>query len=192
MRRFGRWMFNGLAVMSLLLFLAIVSLWIRSYQRSDTLVYPTAQDQKWLWAGRGSLTFMFLRDPPYGATKLGPEYFTTRPQADDPSDDPIGPAVVHNWRFAGFRWYEGQGGAITSGNPPRGGGYTTYMTEPPRRIVQLPLWFLSVFLLILPARKLALGLRGRRLPGHCPKCGYNVSGVCPECGKPIENVVQAK
>jgi len=170
MRRFGRWMFNGLAVMSLLLFLAIVSLWIRSYQRSDTLVYPTAQDQKWLWAGRGSLTFMFLRDPPYGATKLGPEYFTTRPQADDPSDDPIGPAVV----------------------PPSGGGYTTYMTEPPRRIVQLPLWFLSVFLLILPARKLALGLRGRRLPGHCPKCGYNVSGVCPECGKPIENVVQAK
>lgn len=34
-------------------------------------------------------------------------------------------------------------------------------------------------------------LHGRRiLPGHCQKCGYdltgNVSGICPECGKPCE------
>jgi predicted amidophosphoribosyltransferase len=33
--------------------------------------------------------------------------------------------------------------------------------------------------------------RDRRTPpGHCPKCGYNltgnVSGICPECGTPIQ------
>jgi predicted amidophosphoribosyltransferase len=32
--------------------------------------------------------------------------------------------------------------------------------------------------------------RRRIPPGHCQKCGYdltgNVSGICPECGTPVE------
>ena len=49
----------------------------------------------------------------------------------------------------------------------------------------VPLWTL-ILLALLPACWLWL-LDRRRPPGHCPKCGYdltgNTSGLCPECGR---------
>lgn len=50
--------------------------------------------------------------------------------------------------------------------------------------IQSPLWFLS---LVVLAPTAMLWIRNWRVaPGHCGKCGYdltgNVSGRCPECG----------
>ncbi len=54
-------------------------------------------------------------------------------------------------------------------------------------ITVVPLWIL---LLLAAIPTVVLWLRDRRYPpGHCRKCGYdltgNVSGICPECGTAI-------
>ena len=56
------------------------------------------------------------------------------------------------------------------------------------RVVFVPLW--SLFLLAaIPTALLIWRDRRRIPPGHCQKCGYNltgnVSGICPECGAKI-------
>ena len=54
--------------------------------------------------------------------------------------------------------------------------------------VGLPLWFVLAITAI-PTAILFYRDRRRIPPGHCQKCGYNltgnVSGICPECGEPI-------
>lgn len=54
----------------------------------------------------------------------------------------------------------------------------------------LPLWIPILVLGGLSGRRFYLDRRLRIPPGHCKKCGYdltgNVSGVCPECGTAIE------
>lgn len=54
--------------------------------------------------------------------------------------------------------------------------------------VSIPLW-MPLALIGLPTVLLFWRDRGRIPPGHCQKCGYdltgNVSGVCPECGERI-------
>jgi len=61
-------------------------------------------------------------------------------------------------------------------------------------IVTVPYWWLAVVTAILPAitgTQLVRGMRRRRriFRGMCRKCGYDLrgsSGVCPECGTKIE------
>jgi hypothetical protein len=53
----------------------------------------------------------------------------------------------------------------------------------------VPLWIPFVVLAVPTA--LLWSLDRRRIPpGHCRKCGYNltgnVSGICPECGTPVK------
>ena len=48
--------------------------------------------------------------------------------------------------------------------------------------------FVALLTLILPTLWLWRWRRNRRLPGHCPSCGYDLrasKGKCPECGKLI-------
>ena len=57
------------------------------------------------------------------------------------------------------------------------------------RFVFIPLW--AFFCLVgVPTAALFWRDRRRPKPGHCRKCGYdltgNVSGVCPECGRACE------
>ena len=56
-----------------------------------------------------------------------------------------------------------------------------------RWAVALPLW-IPFLLVTVPTAILWWRDRRRISPGHCQKCGYdltgNVSGVCPECGEP--------
>ena len=55
--------------------------------------------------------------------------------------------------------------------------------------VSLPAWLPALLFAILPTFRAMSALRAcaRPGPGHCQKCGYdltgNVSGVCPECGQ---------
>ena len=57
-------------------------------------------------------------------------------------------------------------------------------------IVRFPVWILALAVGI-PTGILCRIDGNRPLPGHCPKCGYdltgNVSGRCPECGEGVHS-----
>src|SRR5437899_651347 len=59
----------------------------------------------------------------------------------------------------------------------------------PEVFIGLPLWM--VWAGFLPVAGALWYLDPRRLPGHCPKCGYdltgNTTGRCPECGRPARS-----
>lgn len=61
-----------------------------------------------------------------------------------------------------------------------------------KKYVGLPLWLLTL-LAAAPTALLFYRDRRRIPPGHCRKCGYNltgnVSGICPECGKVVLEVL---
>jgi len=56
-------------------------------------------------------------------------------------------------------------------------------------IVVLPLW-IPFLVAALPTGWLWWRDRRRIAPGHCEKCGYNltgnISGICPECGEKVD------
>ena len=58
----------------------------------------------------------------------------------------------------------------------------------PYQLVHMPLW-VPFLVVAVPTAFLFWRDRRRVLPGHCQKCGYNltgnVSGVCPECGEEV-------
>lgn len=57
----------------------------------------------------------------------------------------------------------------------------------PRKCLMIPLW-IPLVLALCGLAFIRWTERPTALPGHCPKCGYNlmanVSGQCPECGTP--------
>jgi hypothetical protein len=56
-------------------------------------------------------------------------------------------------------------------------------------VFTLPFWIPFLLVAIPTAYLFRRDGRRRIPPGHCQKCGYNltgnISGVCPECGEPI-------
>ena len=63
------------------------------------------------------------------------------------------------------------------------------LVQPVRQIAYvLPCW-VPIAIVAVPTAVLWWLDRRRYSPGHCQKCGYdltgNVSGVCPECGEPL-------
>ena len=52
--------------------------------------------------------------------------------------------------------------------------------------LHFPTWVLTLLFLALPAARYYRRLRPKHTPGHCRRCGYdltgNESGTCPECG----------
>jgi hypothetical protein len=129
MRRIGRWMINGLTVLSLVLCMATARMWVRSYsienlmlefQNGQCLLIGIDAPPKAVRSARESAVldyFLFsLRTPaiPLNGVTFGP------PQVD---------------RRFGFEWVRGTGQLY-----PNGDSYT------PARfwIVSVPLWFIAL------------------------------------------------
>ena len=164
MRRIGRWMFNGLTVLSLVLCLATVCLWVRSHWRVDELVHVNADGSALACDSQhGTLVITSARAAP---KDRGWQYSSGKDEGN-----PIDTSqLVYPF---GWRAFAGRLGFAVDDND-----------------LYLPDWLFCVLFLVMPALWLRLWRRDRRLDdGRCGKCGYdltgNVSGVCPECGKPI-------
>jgi hypothetical protein len=181
-------LFTFFTVVSLLLWLAVCMLWVRSSWRGDrvdVLVYPSAYRQTPAWAfallsGKGGLGFSAA----HSCTNYADEASWRRAVEQRPArriSHDLFPAVYPRWSTgdwgwgrAGFQWVR------------RDSTAPTYWST--QRSVVVPYWLPSLFAAIAPALWIRARLVkvGRKRHGLCLGCGYdltgNASGTCPECG----------
>ena len=167
-----RRLFTVLSALSLLLCVAVVALWVRSYWRSDILQSP---DRRHAAMTSPGAVWVNSADRPY---------WDGTPWHQSDVADPafyrkFGPTFGYTVRPA-------PGGAS---HAALGFVYLSYVEASPRppcrfTYIAVPLWFPLLVSLVMPAIWLR---RGRRpaSAGLCPHCGYDLRatpGACPECG----------
>jgi hypothetical protein len=157
---FRRRVFTAVSVLSLLLCLATVALWVRSYWRGDFLTCFGSGAYRQFASCRGQLYMQT------GPTSLpdghqwrtgGPYYFF------------LDGAPTTHYRFLGF---EQMSGMIWNGAPGRRFS-----------VLVVPYWLFALVLAATPMFRLLR--RPRPVPGLCPNCGYDLRATperCPECG----------
>ena len=171
---------NLLTALSLLLFTATTVLWVRSHFVEDQLTWRRVDGARWAVTSPGSVIVgvELANWSGWPADGFGMRYERGTPQ---PWPNHVVRMLVLNvgpgdtseqWTRAGFGWYRWRPAS----------GANLFL-----RLV-VPMWSLAAAFALLPAARLLGRLARRRRPGHCPRCGYdltgNVSGVCPECGRP--------
>jgi hypothetical protein len=159
-----RRIFTGAAVVSLLVCLATVGLWVRSYGRADYIERGTRDSYVFIETSEGSVILGGVEGAgtPCG-WGLGTLYTDDRRFERVQRPDPV---VL--WNSAAF---DSSRNWITSAR----------------------LWTAVIAFFVLPAYWVGVlrfaDKRGRRT-GLCRTCGYsltgNASGVCPECGTAVE------
>lgn len=184
MRRVARHALNALTALSLLLCVATVALWVRSYWVAECWSWSDGADRPRrvyrmghrydVALGRGHLyvthdtSWWFPRQ--FRHLRLSP-------------DAALAPFVALR-SFAGFQWGDHVGTPLAANVPVA--PFRLY------RVIGVPCWALSAAGLILPVVRRARRRRLRRglARALCRSCGYdltgNVSGVCPECGTKVE------
>ena len=159
-----RRLLNLLTALSLLLCVAVLALWVRSYFRSDGFGYQQRCSEEeprgdyWLYSTRGRIRFL--------TALIGLEEKETGPfwKSGFP-DDP--------YRMEETGWY------VLSWELAH---YPSYAH------VSTPHWVPAMLLAAAPSGALLARLRRRRRRsrgGLCPQCGYDLRatpGRCPECG----------
>jgi hypothetical protein len=178
-----RRLFNLAAAVSLLLCLATVALWVRSYSRGDVpscswiraFEPSTTRWDAIAYVGRGgtllSVSRMVLPQPHQGWGKPGFEFRkSVRLKPYYAATSPSG------------RWWNPSAFSYSSERQrlgPAGDSDQVWL--------EFPLWLLLLIFLVMPVIALRADLRRRRQygPGCCPTCGYDLRATpeqCPECG----------
>ena len=160
---------NLLTALSLLLCVAAVALWIRSYYRSDGFGYAQRcseaerRSDYWVYSTRGRMTFItaLLGLPD---KEIGPFWNSGLP------DDPY---RMEETGFYLLGWNLEQ--------------YPSYAT------VSAPHWALAMLLGVAPAAAALTHFRRirRQTRDRCRSCGYDLRATperCPECGSPGNNL----
>jgi hypothetical protein len=145
-----------LTAVSLVLCVAAVVLWVRTYSRPETLTWVRSDGSnvvaRGVYAGGGMASYEWTTLP---AMQFG------------------GPLGYHR-RTAGPLPPE-----VSRLRP-------TWFSLPDYKSFATPMWIPAVVMAIAPVVWLMrLRSRRRRLPGLCPRCGYDLRATpdkCPECG----------
>ena len=193
--------FNFAAAVSLLLGIAAVVLWVRSYWVGDTISYfraiPATRQGSFFQVILSRGVFKLTHDREVPDSQIGFDLLTAdqKQLGLDGLAHRSAPPVkltlaksgfssgfhhVERTAFIGREWLTINGSsrsrAVEEGNESWDSSSVTF-----------PAWAITapLFLLGLPTVR---RLRRRPLPGCCHACGYdltgNTSGVCPECGTP--------
>jgi len=175
-----RVLFTIVSAVSLLLFMAVVGVWVRSYWVRDIVGNVTAK-------GNGYLIQSIL-----GRLHIISDLDGGAAGGFHHREDWLSPDAVWNGGMSGYpvnvEWHLGhvwQRYSRTHFLPMSGFGGGAVPTH--HRLIVIPYWSPAVVLAILPAiwiwRLVKHGRRRRA--GHCPKCDYDLRatpGRCPECG----------
>jgi hypothetical protein len=180
MRRLCRGLFNGLTVLSLLLCVATVVLWARSYGLSDQVDWRGAGGWRALRTAKGRVAASVLladhsgypeqfQRPRYQRDQAGPPFNWLLMMGGSAGD------TLADWERGGFAWHERR-------NIGRGTLHA---------IAVVPFWFVAAATAALPLgwvtmrRQSSARHRRRQRAGLCPACGYDLRASpdrCPECG----------
>ena len=153
--------FTLASVLSLLMCVATVVLWLRSYWRYDIFILTIANGRTcWLvTTTRGKVQLCIVHDESRSESRFA--------HGSGVAEELY--PLPHTWM--GIGW--GQRVDL----PPWLSG---------RNAVAVPCSYIVFVLAFAPAMKLLSRLRRRKRTGCCPICHYdltgNTSGVCPECG----------
>ena len=178
-RRLPRTVLNAATAASLVLWVAVCALWVRSCQAYDLITFRFAGGSAELGTPTGRLNVTWASGPyfrahrrvlpPTGGMSAG-EFF--RPRRD-----------VYTWASGKPHEYSWLGFYVepTYEQPAFGASPAYRFTS-----VGVPYYALCVLTAVLPAWQGWLALRRRRtLQGTCRTCGYDLRATperCPECG----------
>lgn len=171
MPSFRRRLFAGVSVLALILCLAMVGLWVRSYWVADAFSYSQSQWSVFMESGGGQFRFEHVQAMPE-RDYVGYSGFS---HSTDRADGPI----RLGQRMPGSRsHFDRWGFWIVTGERWGDYHYSAFV----------PAWFVLMLLLSAPAYWL-LGPRRQlkrwRKLGRCERCGYDLRASperCPECG----------
>jgi hypothetical protein len=176
-----RSLFNITAAMSLVLCVAALAMWIRSYSRIDVIDQVT----RWRYYSFSSAHGRIFVEVDW--SQIGTNYSVHGIAWEPSSDHRLGKEPTrHGWLIGGFDYLSTRGkfGQATQFS------YSEYD-------VILPWWFVA---LIAAAPFVLWSVRTRRQSrratlGRCLTCGYDLRatpGRCPECGtRPIAGTIAA-
>ena len=193
MRRVGRYIFNALTVLSLLLCVATVGLWVRSYIASDQIwLYLTGYARSdadydaheyWGVSSKGRTRWDFNevndRNPPSEdlttpekVRSSGLDYFTSAPRSLEVQAGRTEPEYHLRQEFFGF----------VKGEEYYDGNHVSSHF----RYVAMPDWAFAIPLAVIPLLWLLRWRRNRlrRRSGYCYTCSYDLRATpdrCPEC-----------
>lgn len=177
MKRVCRWLFDGIAVLSLLLCTATSYLWYRGFHTNDGCywVAPGQSYQLSVDSGKGKIAFSLI----YVAA--GTEHLNSTPGFHYEASKPmnlyaLGWPVDFNWQRLGFLVRSFRS-LLTS---PAGNPWVIRWS-----FVALPCWFVLTVLAFPPAAWLTQHRRVVQSQGFCRTCGYDLRATpdkCPECG----------
>jgi hypothetical protein len=170
-----RKLLNIAAALSLVLYMALVAVWVLSYwyQSGIGLYVPAASGTLFLVANDGRLILKAdtFPSPPGG----GVQFHLNGASAADPNLD-----SAAGWVENGYYAYEGLGFGIAY---PAG---TAANAARLRRYVAIaPFWFVAVAFALPLASAVRAMRRRRSTPDCCSSCGYDLRATrerCPECG----------
>jgi len=183
MKRLRRWLFNGLAAVSLLLFVATAAVWVRSHWVTDVFTYawPLPPDSQLnprreliavtiLPGSLGLVDDDFSGDYiTMAIASLGFAHQSTYWQKVSC------PGPTNFWNRMGFG--AGRYPTVNGSGGNSGKIHSQYLA--------VPFWFGLLLTSILPLRRFYVFRRDRRIPGFCDQCGYDLRATpdrCPECG----------
>lgn len=161
MRRLARYTLNALTALSLLLCVAMVALWVRSYAVADHGRLDRADGELGFASTKGRLLLVWTTARRPGSSG----HITGEPFELGDHGETLGFGT--SFSVAGFSVWSGTGGQSSQW-----------------RDVIIPLWMVAGLGALLPCLWVA---RRRSAPGAglCPSCGYDLRATperCPECG----------
>jgi hypothetical protein len=192
MKRIGRYILNGLTVLSLLICVATVALWVRSYRFEEAACYRSRSHYLYMASSqRGRLWIEVIHE-------IG--LFDSKSHTDWQSGGWVYSFSRDNDNWPWDRWYSDsdyyvnrRGFAFVNGDrmtpvpPPAQSDLVGTLDAFPATAFALPYWLLLVLASLSPVIKFRQVQRYRcqKNRNQCQSCGYDLRATpdrCPECG----------
>ena len=192
MKRFARIFLFAVRVTSVVLLVAIVAAWVRSYFRLDIISLVRDEPMTAVWTRKiyavrssgGSIMLEYTRSDQPSTPFIVQAMRKDAQRRDGWNWDVASDSNGYLWRFAGPPrdiWHR-LGFEAEEFRERKNGDATIYHPS-----VTLPYWFAALLAGAAPLQWHVASIRHRRRSrvGHCPRCGYDLRATpsqCPECG----------